>query len=158
VTARPALRREHGLAALVLAFAGLAAWPWLAPATVSDRPPPSAPVAAIAAPVPASLPPLAAFAATVERPLFAPSRRPAAASVAAPGAAPAAAAHYRLIGLIGVGSERRALVADGARRLEVKPGDALGGLPVVRIEPDRLVLRSSAGEVALKLGPAATGR
>jgi membrane-associated protease RseP (regulator of RpoE activity) len=151
----PPLRRPAGLAALALALAGLAAWPWLVPTAVPARPQAMAGTAASAAAL-APLPPVAAFAAMVERPLFAPSRRPEARAAAAAAAGPALASRYRLLGLVGVGAARKALLAEGARRFEVKEGDALAGGKVVRIEQDRLVLSLPGGEVALRLGSAAT--
>jgi hypothetical protein len=58
-----------------------------------------------------------------------------------------------LQGLITAGQEKRALIADAAssRRLEVGEGDSVEGWIVKRIEQDRLVLSSPAGEAILTL-------
>jgi len=153
VIALPSLRRDHALAAAVLLFAGVAAWPWLVSPAVHDRPPAAGTAAPAAALAP--LPPLAEFGAIVERPLFLPSRRPEAAIGVAGPAAPGAESRYRLLGLVSAGPARKALVADGARRFEVKEGDRLDDWTVRRVEQDRLVLSSPAGEAVLKLAPAA---
>jgi hypothetical protein len=95
-----------------------------------------------------ALPAPAAFAAIGERPLFSASRRPA---TAVSNTVSSTAARYRLLGLITVGGARHGLVADGARRVEVGEGTALGGWTVTRIEPDRVVLSSPQGEAMLTL-------
>jgi type II secretory pathway component PulC len=143
----PTLRLNHALAATVIIFAALAAWPWLVPPTPATQP-----LAASAAGAPspslAALPPLATYAAIVERPLFAPSRRPA------PGAAaigPSLESRYRLLGIVGSGPKRKAFVADGARRGEIAEGDTLDGWAVKEIGPDRVMLTSPAGETTLRL-------
>jgi general secretion pathway protein N len=149
--ALPAPRRDHGLAALAVLFAGVAGWPWLISPNVPDRP--AASQAAPAAPTVAALPPLTSFAAIVERPLFAPTRRPDPARTGPAG--PAIETRYRLLGLMSAGRDRKALIADGARRFELKEGDALDGWTVTHVEQDRLVLSSPAGQAVLKLSTAA---
>ncbi|HEX3954191.1 MAG TPA: hypothetical protein VHW90_11495 [Stellaceae bacterium] len=136
--------------ALAALFAAAAVWPWVAPIT-----PPSSVAArdsAAAATVPA-LPPAAAFAAVSDRPLFSPSRRPPA--VAAAPLAGAVAARYRLIGVIAIGGDRRALLADGPRRIEISEGGALDSWKVARIEDDRVVFSTPTGETSLILQRAA---
>jgi hypothetical protein len=142
-----ALRLPHALAAAAMILAAIAIWPWLVPPGPATRPL-AAPQASAPASSFASLPPLAAYAAIVERPLFAPTRRPA------PGAAASGASadnRFRLIGIVGTGPKRKAFVADGTRRSEVAEGDALDGRTVKEIGQDRVVLSSPAGETVLKL-------
>lgn len=143
-----ALRPDHALAAGALCLAALAVWPWLVSPIPATRPlatPPAAP----AAPAIAALPALASFAATVERPLFSPSRRPA---VNAPtAAAPAAESRYRLVGIVASGAKKTAFVADNARRIELGVGDALDGWTVKEIGQNRVTLASPTGEMVLKL-------
>ena len=148
----PAPRLNHALGAAVIVCVALAAWPWLAPPVPTTgplaAPPASAPTSALTA-----LPPLAGYSAIVERPLFAPSRRPA------PGAQPALGqsieSRYRLLGIVATGPKKKAFVADGAHRIEITEGETLDGWMVKEIGPDRIVLSSPAGEAALKLKPAA---
>jgi hypothetical protein len=154
----PQLRLNHVLAGAAVLLAVLALWPWVAPIAApglsADRSeaPPSAPAIA-------DLPPLAAFVAVFERPLFSPSRRPPA-EEKAPVLGSSVAARYRLLGLLTAGDARRALIAEGSRRFEIAEGGALDGWTVVRIEQDRLVLSSPSGEAVLRLhraGPAGAG-
>ena len=154
----PALHRDHFLIALAGLSVVLGVWPWL-PRSTS----PSGPAAPAELPVPAAavgLPPLASFAAVFDRPLFAPSRRASAADKQAAGAG--FAGRYRLLGLLMVGDQRRALVAEGARVIEMKEGDSIEGWNIKRIEQDRLVVSSGAGDAVLTLrqaaGTAAAGK
>jgi hypothetical protein len=101
------------------------------------------------------LPPLARFASISERPLFSPSRKPAPGEKAAP-AGPGIEQRYRLLGLMNTGDSRRALLAEGKRRFAIAEGGSLEGWRVARIEHDRVVLSSAAGEVVLSLQPAAS--
>lgn len=97
-----------------------------------------------------SLPPLQIFAATVERPLFAPSRRlPQAAApevdpapVAATGASGPEEPDVRFFGTMGRGGQNLALVdlGDGGTARKLALGDEVGSWQVVAIERDRLVL------------------
>jgi hypothetical protein len=148
----PALRVNHALGGAALLFGLLAAWPWLVP----PSPPPHRAAAPATAPVAtlAPLPPLAGFAAIVERPLFAPTRRPA---LAAPvvSAGPPVEGRYRLIGIVGTAAKRHAFIADGARRADLGEGDTFDGWTVKEIGADRVVLTSPAGETVLKLSRAA---
>jgi general secretion pathway protein N len=133
------------LSAVAALLLGLALWPWVAPVGAPVRPADNPPVAP---PTIAPLPPLTVFAALFERPLFSPSRRPAAAR------APVAAVgveRYRLLGIIGTAQTRRALLADGNRRVEIAEGETVDGATVVRIEQDRVVLSSPGGEAVLRL-------
>ena len=52
-----------------------------------------------------------------------------------------------------LGRERRALISEIAapRRFRLGEGDSLAGWVVRRIEPDRVVLASPAGEAVLRL-------
>jgi len=138
-------------------FAALAIWPWL-PSATALRPGAGAAGPAAGTGTIAALPPLANFAATIERPLFSPSRRPAAADRPAP-AGTSIEIRYRLQGLVTAGHERRALLkeAAGQHRLEVGEGDMVEGWTVKRIEQDRLVLSSPSGEATLTLGQAGAG-
>jgi hypothetical protein len=152
VIALPPLRREHAFGAIILVFGTVAAWPWLVAPPLPAGPAPAPTTAPIAL---AALSPLADFSAIVERPLFAPSRRPDVSTAAAAPAGPGIELRYRLLGVIGIGPDRRALIADGVRRFEVKAGDRLDAWSVTRVEPDRLVLSSPGGETVLKLAPTA---
>lgn len=150
--ALPALRLDHALGVAAIVFVALAAWPWLFPPVPATRP-----LAAQSASVPATalspLPPLASFAAIVERPLFSPSRRPTPGATGTLGAS--VESRYRLIGIVATGPKRRAFVAEGARRLDIGEGDTLDGWTVSEIGQDRVRLTSPAGEAALKMAPAA---
>ncbi len=150
--ALPALRFNHALGAATIFFAALAVWPWLFLPVPATRPL-AAPSASAPAPALASLPPLASFAAIVERPLFSPSRRAPPGAMAALGAS--IESRYRLIGIVATGPKKTAFVAEGARRLEIAAGDTLDGWTVSEIGQDRVRLTSPAGEAALKLAPAA---
>lgn len=113
----------------------------------------TAPVAAKAAPPPVerALGPLAEFGETAARPLFAESRRAAAAATAA---VPPRTATLRLEGVITVGAAKHALLRDGGdgRRFRVGEGDEVAGWTVRRIERDRVVLASPDGEITLETG------
>jgi general secretion pathway protein N len=145
-------RLNQALGATALVFAGIATWPWLVPPIPAVRAVASSPAQATAPALPA-LPPLASYAAIVERPLFSPSRRPAPGARTAPG--PSIESRYRLVGIIAAGPKKKALVAEGARRVEIAEGDTLDGWTVTAIGKDRVTLTSPTGEAALKLAPAA---
>lgn len=144
------LRLPLSLAALVLAAAAVR--PWLPDHAATPVPQPTARQAASAPARLAALPPLTHFAATIERPLFSPSRRPAAAPAAGLSGA-ALTRRYRLQGIIAVGAAKRALLIDrkGGRRLDIGQGETIDGWTVKRIAPDRLILASPAGEATLRL-------
>jgi hypothetical protein len=148
----PALRLNHLLGATAAVCAVLAVWPWLLSPVPAIRPltavPASAPPAVLTA-----LPPLTSFSATVERPLFSPSRRPPPGTGAAPG--PPVASRYRLLGVVASGPKKRAFVADGARHIDIAEGDLLDGWRVKQIGTDSVLLSSPEGESILKLKPAA---
>jgi hypothetical protein len=151
-TSPPVLRLDHALGALAAVLGALTVLPWL-PLNAADH------VPAISRDPPLfrtalELPPLSSFAALVERPLFTPSRRANAADRQAAGAG--FAGRYRLLGLVAAGEQRSALLADGPRVIELREGDAIAGWTIKRIEQDRLVLSSAAGEAVLTL-PQATG-
>jgi hypothetical protein len=148
----PVLRSNHALGGAAVLLAGLAVWPWLVPPTPATRPL-ATPQASAPAPLLAPLPPLTTFVAIVERPLFAPSRRPP------PGAAaigPSIESRYRLLGIVGSGPEKKAFIAEGAHRGEIAEGDTLDGWTVKEIAQDRVLLSSPAGDASLKLKPAAS--
>lgn len=148
----PPLGINHALGATAIAFSIVAVWPWLFPPVPAVRPL-AAPTANAPEPTLAPLPPLAAFAAIVERPLFSPSRRPPPGATGLLGAS--IESRYRLIGIVATGWEKKAFVAEGARHFEIAEGDTLDGWTVSEIGRDRVRFTSSAGQAALKLVPAA---
>ena len=152
--ALPPLRLNHLLAAGAATLAILAVWPWLQSASVATS---SATLDAAASTAPelAVLPPVSRFSAIAERPLFSPARRPAPGEKAAP-AGPGIEQRYHLLGLVSAGATKRALLAEGKRRFAIGEGAALEGWTVTRIEHDRVVLSSPAGEAVLTLQPAAS--
>jgi len=143
----PELRANHLLIAAATLFAALSIGPWLPSAA---NPAPAEPEIA-APPSLSEIPPLSHFAAISERPLFQPSRQPPAAERPAPAAPLGIEARYRVVGLIIAGPSRRALLMSADRKLEVGEGDNLDGWRVERIEADRLVLSSAAGQAVLVL-------
>jgi hypothetical protein len=149
----PPLRLNHALGAAVVLFAVLAVWPWIVPQSAPSPGRPGAQSANTPAPALAALPPLASFSATVERPLFAPSRRPAA---TAADAAPSSSTEgrYRLLGIVATGPTKKAFVVDGARHIEITEGSMLDSWSVKQIGPDRVLLTSPTGDAVLKLKPA----
>jgi len=149
----PPLRLNHALAATAILFAGLALWPWIVPQSAPSARQPAAPSTSAPAPALASLPPLAGFAATVERPLFAPSRRPAATAVE-PATGSSTEDRYRLLGIVATGPTKKAFVVDGTRHIEVTEGSMLDSWSVKQIGPDRVLLTSPTGDAVLKLKPA----
>ncbi len=142
----PQLGANHLLAAVALCLTLIALWPWVAPlptTTAATRPTPPSPDPPVGA-----LPRAGSFTAIAERPLFSPSRRPAA---TAPAASDGGLARYRLIGLVTAGGARHALITDGSRRVEIGEGSLLDTWTVLRIEADRIVLTSPQGEATLRL-------
>jgi hypothetical protein len=137
------------LAAANLVVAALAIWPWLPRRAPAARPPDQR--SESEAPKLAKLAPFADFAATEERPLFSPSRRPTAAEKPA---TVAIESRYRLQGIVTVGAARHALIAPvaGGAGLELGEGDALEGWSVRTIAADHVVLTSPAGEATLAFG------
>ena len=134
----PALRLNHALGGAVAVLASVAVWPWLVPPVPATRPL-TAPRAGAPTPELAALPAITSYAAIVERPLFAPSRRPA------PGVSvigPSVESRYRLIGIVSSGGKRKAFIADGARHSEIAEGDSLDGWMVKEVAQDRVLLTS----------------
>jgi hypothetical protein len=149
----PERRLTVPLGAASALLVALAIWPWL-PAGSEGRPP-SEPIGAVGdGNTLRALPPLAAFGATVTRPLFSPARRPNT-TASRPGAG--VENRYRLLGLVIAGKERRALLTDvaGNGSLRVAEGDQIEGWIVKRIDEDLLILSSPAGETTLTLQRAA---
>jgi hypothetical protein len=143
----PAFRLNHALAAGVIAFAGVAVWPWLVPPLPATRPL-AAPQGGAAAPALTALPAIGTYAAVVERPLFAPSRR---APAGVSSMSPPIESRYRLVGVFATGAKRKAYVTEGTRRTEIVEGDTLDGWTVKQIGQDRVLLVSAAGQASLKL-------
>jgi general secretion pathway protein N len=139
------------LVAASVILAGIAVWPWL-PESAAAPPVPEVLRPAADGVAAASLPPLADFAVTAARPLFAPTRRPPAATQDSLFAA-GIEGRYRLQGLFIAGKARRALLVEeaGGRTLQVGEGDTVEGWTVRKIEQDRLILASPAGETTLAL-------
>jgi hypothetical protein len=101
-----------------------------------------------------SVPPLAAFAAFNDRPIFSPQRKaiapaPVGAAAAAPPPPPAAS----LVGIIIDAQRRIALIRTASSPLAtaVAVGDTLQGWQVTEIAPDRVVLHQGTTDDALKL-------
>jgi hypothetical protein len=149
----PPLRLNHALGATAIFCALLAVWPWMVPPSLPSTPRQGTPSATPPTPALAVLPPLASFSATIERPLFTPSRRPPAGVEA--GAGPSIESRYRLLGIVTTGPKRKAFAVDGARHIEIVEGSTLDGWSVKEIGPDRVRLASPAGEAVLRLKPAA---
>lgn len=142
---------SFALAAANCAAAALALWPWIAPVGAASAPAARPPTQDDGPPPLATLPPGASYAAIAERPLFSPTRRPDASSA---GTLSGISARYRLLGVILAREQGRALVAPiaGGRTLELGEGEAIEGWTVKRIERDRVVLFSPAGEATLEMG------
>jgi hypothetical protein len=149
----PPLRLNHALGGTAIFCALLAAWPWMVPPSLPTTEPRAAPSAGFLAPAFAALPPLASFSATVERPLFTPSRRPPAGAETAAG--PSIESRYRLLGVVTTGPTKKAFAVDGTRHVEITEGNTLDGWSVKEIRSDRVLLTSPAGEAVLKLKPTA---
>ena len=151
----PSLRLDHVLGAAAAVFLLLLVWPWLQspPAVQTAAAPNEQPAPA---PELSAMPPVARFSAISERPLFSPSRRPVVGEKAAP-TGPGIEQRYRLLGLLNTGDTRRALLAEGKRRFAIAEGAMLEGWRIARIEHDRIVLSSPAGEAVLHLQSAAAG-
>jgi hypothetical protein len=139
------------LAAASVILGAIALWPWLPESAAAPFVPENLRPATDGVGV-AALPPLVDFAATAARPLFSPTRRPPAeaqGSLFAVGIE----GRYRLQGLFIAGKARRALLVEeaGGRTLQVGEGDSVEGWTVRKIEQDRLILDSPAGEATLAL-------
>ncbi|MCW5730873.1 MAG: hypothetical protein KIT20_08960 [Alphaproteobacteria bacterium] len=152
------------LAFFALLFAGIAAWPWLAPLAASDAAPAEREPAA-AAHEEGVLPPLESLRETLARPLFNPSRRPVPESADASGLAPvrvalapAASAErsfaaYRLQGVVITRDQRKILLgpAGGGRPLVLQEGDEHDGWTVEKIEQEQITLRAGERREVLPL-------
>jgi general secretion pathway protein N len=145
--ARP--RLNHVLAGAAVLLSAAAVYPWLAAQSIPAIATGAAEIPRTAAAI-TPLPPLASFPAVFERPLFSPSRRPPAIEKP-PALGSGLGGRYQLLGLVSAGGTRRALIADGNRRVEIAEGAALDGWTVARIEQDRVVLSSPEGQTVLKL-------
>jgi hypothetical protein len=143
---------NHFLLALAGVLVGLTVWPWL-PSRGPDRA--RSEVAAAPAQTVPPLAPLSQFTATIQRPLFSPSRRPATVAVPAGPVTTSIETRYRLAGVVITGAVQLAMVTDGTRRIELGVGDKLEGWTVSHIEQSRLILHSSSGDAVLTVKPAA---
>ena len=146
----PAAQRfGYGFWSVIVLLAGVAIYPWAMPASSTPRP---AQIAGKPHSTPRveALPPIARFTAVFQRPLFSPSRRPDLPE-RQPGAANGLGGRYQLLGVVHAGEVRRALVADGDRKVELHEGSLLDGWTALQIDHDRVVFSSSAGRAVLKL-------
>jgi hypothetical protein len=142
------LNRKHVFAGAAVILVLLAALPWFAP-VAEPRPPADNHAASANGPAVAALPAPSVFSGVVDRPLFTPSRRPAARE--AQPAAGNAGSRYRLIGVVNVGDTRRVWLSDGTRNFQIGENEAVDGWTVKRIEAERAILVGPAGELVLKL-------
>lgn len=103
------------------------------------------------------LPPLSAYAAVTERPLFARNRRPLAPQAAA--ATVADAKSFVLVGVTVSGKERMAVIRRGAPPTiaRLTEGQEIDGWTVRHIGDDRVVLRNHATEATIPLYKDAAG-
>jgi len=138
---RPTLWLGLG-AALAMAMTAL---PWLFGPAGKVTGAGSAPAAPSAMGAPSALPPLEDLRATRAQPLFAADRRPL------PGAAPASPG-YELIGIVGVGQDRRALIRLATGTLVLAEGDRLGEWVLQSVEIERIVLSRAADRLILSIG------
>ena len=145
----PAFRVNHALLIVAGLLLALTIWPWL-PGREPASPRSGGAEATASVPMLRPLPPLAGFAATGERPLFSSTRRPVVLEKPAP-VVTGLETRYRLLGVVITGRERRAMLAEGARRFELGVGGVLDGCTVARIEQSRLTLTCRAGEAVLPL-------
>ena len=135
-----------------LGFAALAAWPWLPAARTAD-------IAVAAAPLPPvaeadlALPPLAAFAATLERPLFSATRSPPPRG-AVESAGGLVLGRYRLTGVMIARDHTAVLLrpAAGGKVIRLVQGQELDGWKVVAITADHIVLSAEGREQKIALG------
>lgn len=149
------------LLVLALAAAGIAYGWQPAPA---QRPTPRlepAPTAAAALPSLPTLPALKDLTATIQRPLFEPSRRmPAAPVAAAAPAGPLVLGKYRLLGIVSAGGKRSAVLAPlegGGSRL-LAAGGMLEDWLLAEVNEGSLLLRRGAASETVRLRPPASER
>lgn len=146
----PAAQRfGYGFWSVIVLLAGVAIYPWAMPASSTPRP---AQIAGKPHSTPRveTLPPIVRFTAVFQRPLFSPLRRPDLPE-RQPGAANGLGGRYQLLGVVHAGEVRRALVADGDRKVELHEGSLLDGWTAMQIDHDRVVFSSSAGRAVLTL-------
>ncbi len=145
------------LLVLALAAAGIAYGWQPAPAAPGLRSEP-APTAAAALPRLPTLPALKDLSATIQRPLFEPSRRMPAAPVAAPApAGPLVLGRDRLLGIVSAGGKRSAVLAPlegGGSRL-LAAGGMLEDWLLAEVNEGSLVLRRGAASETVRLRPPA---
>jgi general secretion pathway protein N len=130
-----------------LAAAGLMQPPPHPPALAEE----TRPAASIA--LPAGVGPLEQYRETAARPLFSPTRRPPVPVEAAPAPAPKPVL-LRLDGLIVARERKEAMITESGegKRLRLREGDSVAGWTVRRIERDKVLLVSPAGEMTLTPG------
>jgi hypothetical protein len=118
---------------------------WTAAALAADAPPPPKDSSSIALSNPLAAQPLDRLSATVDRPLFSPSRHPTAPPAAQIPQLPAPSApppNLVLFGIVMDGERARAIIQVGAEKkmLRAQIGDDIGGWTVTQVEGRRLVL------------------
>ena len=118
---------------------------WTAAALAADAPTPAKDSSGIALSNPLAAQSLERLSATVDHPLFSPSRRPTAppaAQIPQPPAPSAPPPNLVLFGIVMDGERARAIVQVGAEKkiLRAQIGDDIGGWTVTRVEERRLVL------------------
>jgi hypothetical protein len=131
------------LAALNLALAALLAWLWLTPQgelrNVRWLPPePVRPALADAPPLPAFEIDANRYVATLERPLFAPTRRPPPPQAAAAAVEPLP--DIRLLGLYGGGGAGGAIASVDGKVRRLRVGEAIAGWSLKEVRGRELVL------------------
>ena len=161
---RAALTRRHRAAAIVLAAVNLGLGFAVAleiGAPSGAEPAPTAAERQVASALPPSdfsLPPLDAYRAVVDRPLFAHDRRPL--PPPAPSAAAGDLSAYTLAGITISGKERTALVRratpPAVARLAV--GQVINGWTVTEIADDHVVVRAEGSEKTISLYKDADGK
>lgn len=99
-----------------------------------------------------------ALTATLDRPLFAPTRRPAPAPAAATDAADAASPASQLVA-VAIGPDRSAAILrlTSGRTSVLLQGEQIDGWVLAQVAPHRVLLRSATGQAELKL-PGASDR
>jgi hypothetical protein len=145
---------------LIAVLAGaLAALPWV----FSPGPPPPAAMATPSVAAPVVVPPLAALAETVERPLFENLRQVVRRqAVAAPRpVGPVVIGRYRLLGVISSGGVRQVVLAqlDSGKSVLRAAGQELDGWRIAEISDDGLTVRRNGETETVRLvGPTSPKR
>jgi hypothetical protein len=131
---------------------GLAATAFMSPPASSARIE-EAPRASASIALPAGAGPLEQYRETAARPLFSATRRPPAAVETAPAPAPKPVS-LRLDGLVVTRDRKEAMITESGqgKRLRLREGDSVAGWTVRRIERDKVLLDSLAGEMTLTPG------